>query len=75
MKYDEVLKKNIKSAFCVSAISEIHAVLAVLCEIDKAIALHACRAARDAAGPEVSVPTEISRMSISVSPDIDYIVS
>ena len=40
MKYDE-LKKNIKSAFC-AAISEIYAVLAVLCEIDKAIALHAC---------------------------------
>ena len=30
-----------KSAFCV-ATSEIHAVLAVLCEIDRAIALHAC---------------------------------
>ena len=41
MKYDEELKKNIKLAFCV-AISDIHAVLAVLCEIDKAIALHAC---------------------------------
>ena len=35
-----------------SDISEIHAVLAVLCEIDKATSLP-----RDAAGPEVSVPT------------------
>ena len=34
-------KEKHKLAFC-EAISEIHAVLAVLCEIDKVIALHAC---------------------------------
>ena len=70
MKYDEELKK--KMAFCV-AISEIHAVLAVLCEIDKAIALHGMHAAHREvmrARLEVSLPN--SQYPWMVSPDIDW---
>ena len=76
MKYDEELKKNIKLDFCV-AISEIHGVLAVLCEIDKVIALHACMPRSTGCGRTGSeranrnIPN-VDIDSCMVSPDIDY---